>query len=93
MQVSKVLINNYGISHTNLLLEPLCEGIFESNWRKRNAALILLGELLNILKVYMFNSKDYQKNEYYYQALMAVYIEKDDDFKELNLTKESEKNQ
>jgi hypothetical protein len=59
MQVSKVLINNYGISHTDLLLEPLCEGIFESNWRKRNAALILLGELLNILKVYMFNSKDY----------------------------------
>jgi hypothetical protein len=62
MQVSKVLINNYGISHTDLLLEPLCNGIFESNWRKRNAALILLGELLNILKVYMFNSKDYGKN-------------------------------
>lgn len=41
--------------------------------------MILLGELLNILKVYMFHSKNYEKNEYYYQALMAVYIEKDDD--------------
>ncbi len=74
MQVSKVLISNYGITHTHLLLEPLCDGIFESNWRKRNAALILLGELLNVLKVYIFNSKDFEKSEYYYQALMAVYI-------------------
>lgn len=61
MQVSKVLINNYGISHTDLLLGPLSDGIFESNWRKRNAALILLGELLNVLKVYIFNNKDYSK--------------------------------
>lgn len=79
MQVSKVLINNYGISHTELLIEPLCEAIFESNWRKRNAALILLGELLNILKNYMFNTKTNDKAPYYYQALMAVYIMKDDE--------------
>ena len=62
MQVSKVLINNYGITHTDLLLEPLCNGIFEPNWRKRNAALILLGELLNVLKIHMFHTKNYDKN-------------------------------
>jgi hypothetical protein len=79
MQVSKVLINNYGISHTELLLEPLCAGIFEANWRKRNAALMLLGELLNVLKLHIFHTKSTDKSEYYYQALMAVYIMKDDE--------------
>ena len=43
MQVAKVLINSYSLSHTDLLLEPLCEGVFESNWRKRNSALTLIG--------------------------------------------------
>ena len=79
MQVAKVLINSYSLSHTDLLLEPLCEGVFESNWRKRNAALILIGEMLNIIKSYMFHSKNSDKTYAYYKGLMAVYILKDDE--------------
>jgi hypothetical protein len=43
MLVEKVLISQYCLSHTDLLLDPLCEGVFETNWRKRNGALILIG--------------------------------------------------
>lgn len=78
MQVEKVLINNYCLSHTDLLLDPLCEGVFDSNWRKRNAALILIGEMLNIIKSYEYNNKNKDKNYAYYQGIMAVYVLKDD---------------
>jgi hypothetical protein len=78
MQVAKVLINSYSLSHTDLLLEPLCEGVFETNWRRRNAALILIGEMLNILKSYNFHTRNSDKNYAYYKGLMAVYILKDD---------------
>ena len=57
MMVEKVLISNYCLSHTDLLLEPLCEGVFETNWRKRNGALILIGEVLNILKSHIYNTR------------------------------------
>lgn len=79
MLVEKVLINNYALSHTDLLLNPLCQSVFENNWRKRNAALILIGELLNILKSYMYNNRVSDKNYAYYRGLMAVYILKDDE--------------
>lgn len=79
MLVEKVLINQYCLSHTDLLLEPLCEGVFETNWRKRNGALILIGELLNILKSHMYNTRTQDKAYAYYKGLMAVYILKDDD--------------
>ena len=61
MQVEKVLVNNYSLTHTDLLLDPLCEGVFDTNWRKRNAALILIGEMLNIIKNYEYNQKTTDK--------------------------------
>ena len=79
MQVSKVLISNYCLSHTDLLLEPLCEGVFETNWRKRNGALILLGELINIIKNHMYNTRSQEKSYAFYKGIMAVYILKDDE--------------
>jgi hypothetical protein len=79
MQVEKVLINNYCLSHTDLLLGPLCDGVFENNWKKRNSALILIGELLNIIKNHMYNTRTNDKAYAYYRGLMAVYIIKDDE--------------
>lgn len=40
---------------------------------------MLLGELLNILKSYMYHNKTNDKAPALYQAMMAVYIMKDDD--------------
>ena len=48
--------------------------------------MILLGELLNILKSHMFNAKSNEKAPYYYQALMAVYIMKDDELEMPRIT-------
>jgi hypothetical protein len=79
LQVQKILINNFGISHTQMLLEPLFNGLFEENWRKRNGSLILIGEMLNVLKSYLYDNSDEEKEACYYQALMGVYILKDDD--------------
>ncbi len=86
MLVEKVLINHYCLSHTDLLLDPLCEGVFSTNWRKRNGALILIGELLNILKSHMYNTRTQDKAYAYYKGLMAVYILKDDDLEMPRLT-------
>lgn len=79
MLVEKVLINNYCLSHTDLLLEPLCDGAFDNNWKKRNAAIILIGEILNIIKSHMYNTRSQDKAYAYYRGLMAVYIIKDDE--------------
>jgi hypothetical protein len=84
MLVEKVLINNYCLSHTDLLLEPLCNGAFDNNWKKRNAAIILIGEILNILKSHMYNTRSQDKAYAYYRGLMAVYVIKDD---ELEMTR------
>lgn len=79
MMVERVLINNYCLTHTDLLLDPLCDGVFENNWKKRNSALILIGEMLNIIKSHMYNTRSQDKAYAYYRGLMAVYIIKDDD--------------
>lgn len=78
MMVERVLINNYCLSHTDLLLDPLCNGVFENNWKKRNSALVLIGEMLNIIKSHMYNTRSNEKTYAYYRGLMAVYVIKDD---------------
>jgi hypothetical protein len=86
MLVEKVLINNYCLSHTDLLLEPLCDGAFDNNWKKRNAAIILIGEILNIIKSYMYNTRASDKTYAYYKGLMCVYIIKDDELEMSRMT-------
>lgn len=86
MLVEKVLINNYCLTHTDLLLGPLCDGVFENNWKKRNSALILIGEMLNIIKNHMYVTRDNEKSYAYYRGLMAVYIIKDDELEMPRLT-------
>jgi hypothetical protein len=86
MMVEKVLITNYCLSHTDLLLDPLCNGVFENNWKKRNSALILIGEMLNIIKSYIYNTRATDKTYAYYRGLMAVYVIKDDDLEMPRLT-------
>ena len=79
LQVQKILIGNFGLSHTEMLLEPLFDGLFEESWRKRNGSLILIGEMLNVLKSFLYDNSDTEKEDCYYQALMGVYIIKDDE--------------
>lgn len=79
LQVQKILIGNFGLSHTEMLLEPLFDGLFEESWRKRNGSLILIGEMLNVLKNYLYDNSSAEKETCYYQALMGVYIIKDDE--------------
>lgn len=86
MMVEKVLINTYCLTHTDLLLDPLCDGVFENNWKKRNSAIILIGEMLNIIKSHMYNTRTTDKNYAYYRGLMAVYVIKDDDLQMPRLT-------
>lgn len=66
LQVQKILINNYGLSHTEMLLEPLELSLFEEKWRKRNGALLLIGEMLNVLKNYLYDNIDAEKESNYY---------------------------
>ena len=41
--------------------------------------MILIGEMLNLIKSYMYNTRSSEKNYAYYEGLMAVYVLKDDD--------------
>ena len=86
MMVEKVLITNYCLTHTDLLLNPLCDGVFQNNWKKRNAALILIGQMLNIIKSYMYNTRTSDKTYAYYRGLMAVYVMKDDELEMTRMT-------
>lgn len=50
MRIVKILIKKFGITHTDTLLEPVRDGLLSSDWRKRNGALSLLGEMLDVIK-------------------------------------------
>lgn len=45
-KAGKVLVKQFGVSHTSLLLEPLEEGAFDVNSRIRHAAVSLIGQLI-----------------------------------------------
>ena len=79
LHVQKILISNFGLSHTDMLLEPLEQNLFEDRWRKRNGALLLIGEMLNVLKNHIYENTDLEKETNYYEALMGIYILKDDE--------------
>lgn len=49
-----------------MLLEPLELSLFEEKWRKRNGALLLIGEMLNVLKSYLYDNIDAEKESNYY---------------------------
>lgn len=44
LRVLKIMIQHYGISDTELLMQPIMDGMFSTNWRKRNSAIVLSGE-------------------------------------------------
>ena len=74
------MIENFGISHTEMLLDPLIEGLFQDNQRKRRGALILIGQMISVLKSHLYeNPADKEKEAAYYEALMGIYISKDDE--------------
>lgn len=49
-QVMQVLINRYGISQKHIFMSTLKTGAFDLNWRKRNSAVLLLGNMLEVFR-------------------------------------------
>lgn len=45
-KAGQVLTKHFGASHTALLLGPLEEGVFDSDWRVRHASVSLMGQLI-----------------------------------------------
>lgn len=43
-------------------MEPINEGMFNSNWRKRNSAIILSGEMLDVLSKVLKSEENDDKN-------------------------------
>ena len=39
-------------------MTPINEGLFNSNWRKRNSAILLSGEMITVLKQYGMIDED-----------------------------------
>lgn len=50
LRIVKILIKHFGFSHTETLLEPIRDGLLNNNWRKRNGAINLLGEMIEVLR-------------------------------------------
>jgi len=68
-------------------MTPINEGLFNSNWRKRNSAILLSGEMITVLKQYGMIDEDNMQDskvQHYYNAFMGIYILR---FEEIDIIK------
>ena len=76
LRVVKIFIQKFGVIHQEVLLEPVNEGLFSTNWRKRHSSIQLMGEMLDALKS---SNKDHFLSLQMDRILVSVYILRHDD--------------
>lgn len=74
LRIVKILIQKFGFSHTETLLEPIRDCLLSPNWRKRNGAINLLGEMIDVLRAKSSDSEISLVFKDYDFIITSVYI-------------------
>lgn len=85
LRVLRILIQNYGSSNAEMLMGPINDGFFSYNWQKRNSAIILSGEMLEVLhkSLQQEEHKDQKKMTLFYINYMSIYILRSDELEQI----------
>ncbi|EGR27417.1 hypothetical protein IMG5_195990 [Ichthyophthirius multifiliis] len=99
LRVLRILIQNFGETQTELLCMPISEGLFSSNWRRRNSSAILCAEMLEILQkiVRQESNEMFEENikrdestltykqKVLHENFMSIYILRADEMEQIRL--------
>jgi hypothetical protein len=91
LRVLKILIQNYAVPQNELLYPTLREAMKNEYWKRRNAAVILSGEMLEITQSIVSKQLEHPMNpqyvniELYVQNLMLLYILRCDDAEQVRM--------
>ena len=76
LRVIKIFIQKYAMTNTQILLQPVNEGLFADSHIKRLSCIVLLGDMLEVFK--QFSKENKLEKEVLEDTLVSIYILRND---------------